>query len=65
LRVADAAELTVDAVRALLQAPLTDAEAEAVLASYATLALAVSAFPDDRLAQVEPALRSTPGPSLT
>jgi hypothetical protein len=63
--VAEAAGLTVDSVRALLQVRLTDADAEAVLASYLALVRAVSAFPDDRLAQVEPALRSTPGPSLT
>lgn len=56
---------SVEDIRALLQVPLTDAEVEAILTSYLALARAVAAFPDDRLAQVEPALRSTPGPSLT
>ncbi len=51
-----------DALRALLGASVPDAEVEAVVASYLTLARAVAAFPTLELAEVEPPLRSVPGP---
>jgi hypothetical protein len=41
----------------------TDTEAEAVRASYEALARQVAAFPRE-LREIEPALRSIPGPTL-
>jgi hypothetical protein len=49
-------------VREIVAGGVTDAEAEALAAYYATLAKAVSAFPTEELRATEPPLRSVPGP---
>jgi hypothetical protein len=55
--------VTPDQLRDLLQQPLSDADADRLLASYDALARAVAEFPLDDLREIEPALRSTPGPA--
>lgn len=42
---------------------LSDQEADALAAHYATLARGVAAFPSQELKAVEPALRSVPAPA--
>jgi hypothetical protein len=49
-------------VREVVGGGVTDAEAEALAAYYATLAKAVAGFPSEQLREVEPPLRSVPGP---
>jgi hypothetical protein len=51
-----------DDVRGAIGAALTDAEASALADWYATLRRAVAAFPESPLKNIEPPLRSTPGP---
>jgi hypothetical protein len=51
-----------DALRERLGPHITDAELEAVLASYQALARAVASFPEETLRNLEPALRSAPAP---
>jgi hypothetical protein len=51
-----------DWVRGVIGEAVTDDEAAALAANYATLAKAVRAFPTDELRATEPPLRSTPGP---
>ncbi len=55
--------MTLDDVRSLLS-PVSDEDAARVLASYESLASAVAAFPLDDLRDMEPALRSKPGPKI-
>ena len=51
-----------EAVRQVVGAELSDAEAAALANWYADLARGVAAFPQADLKAVEPPLRSTPGP---
>jgi hypothetical protein len=51
----------VESLRQLLHVEVTEAEAEAVLASYLALSRAAAALPVE-LREIEPALRSIPGP---
>jgi hypothetical protein len=51
-----------EGVRALLGAELSDEEADALLATSSALSKAVAAMPRQELHQVDPPLRSTPGP---
>jgi cytochrome c553 len=51
-----------EAVRQVVGAELSDAEAAALADWYAALARGVAAFPQADLKAVEPPLRSTPGP---
>jgi len=51
-----------DEVRQIVGVELSDAEAEALAAWYATLARSVAAFPAEDLKRTEPPLRSVPGP---
>ena len=51
-----------EAVRQVVGAELSDAEAAALADCYAALARGVAAFPQADLKAVEPPLRSTPGP---
>jgi hypothetical protein len=55
--------VTVQYVRAVIGTELTDAEAEALAAYYEALSRAVQTFATDALRNVEPPLRSVPGPS--
>lgn len=57
-------QIDLQRVRAVLGANLTDAEADALAAWYASLSRAVAAFPSDALRAVEPPLRSIPGPPV-
>ena len=54
--------LSADIIRDLVQSPLTDAEAQALADWYANLTRGLDAFPIEELRQVEPPLRSMPGP---
>jgi len=49
-------------VREVIGTQLTDAEAEALAAYYEALSRAVQTFATDELRNVEPPLRSVPGP---
>jgi hypothetical protein len=51
-------------VRRIIGVEISDAEAEALAASYANVARGVSAFPAEDLKGVEPPLRSVPGPAI-
>ena len=51
-----------ETVRRVVGAELSDEEAEALLGWYATIARGVAAFPASDLKDVEPPLRSVPGP---
>jgi cytochrome c553 len=53
-----------DEVRRIVGVALSDAEAQALAAWYASLARNVAAFPAEALKQTEPPLRSVPGPVL-
>jgi cytochrome c553 len=54
--------LSADVVRQVTGLELSDQEADALAAYYATLARGVAAFPVEELKTVEPALRSVPAP---
>ena len=54
--------MTVQHVREVIGTRLTDAEAEALAAYYEALSRAVQTFATDELRNVEPPLRSVPGP---
>ena len=54
--------MTVQYVREVIATPLSDADAEALAAYYEALARAVQTFATDELRNVEPPLRSVPGP---
>jgi hypothetical protein len=49
-------------VRAIMGVELSDDDAKALAAAYASLARGVAAFPADDVRNVEPPLRSIPGP---
>jgi len=55
-------DVTPETVRQVMP-ELTVEEAASLAEWYANLARAVAAFPGEDLRQVEPALRSTPGPT--
>jgi len=55
-------DLTPEQVRDIIGPQVTDAEAQALAEWYAALSKGVAAFPLPSLTQVEPPLRSTPGP---
>jgi hypothetical protein len=52
----------VDEIRRVVGGELSDAEAAALADWYDALARLVAAFPEAHLKQVEPPLRSVPGP---
>ena len=54
--------MTAQHVREVIGTQLTDAEAEALAAYYEALSRAVQTFATDELRNVEPPLRSVPGP---
>jgi hypothetical protein len=53
----------IEDVRMLIGVELSDQDATALAAAYASLARAVAAFPGDDLRTVEPPLHSIPGPA--
>jgi hypothetical protein len=55
-------DLSADDIRRLLDLPMTDTQASALAAWYASLSAAVAAFPEGDLRGIEPPLRSTPAP---
>jgi hypothetical protein len=55
--------LSLQQVREVVGAQLTDTEADALAAWYLGFARGVAAFPAADLKRVEPPLRSTPGPT--
>jgi hypothetical protein len=57
-------QLSPDEVRRRIGTPLTDMEARALADWYASLSAAVAGFPTPHLKEVEPPLRSVPGPRL-
>jgi len=54
--------VTIEHVREIVGADLTDLEAEALVAAYAAVAHLVARFPIDELRELEPPLRSFGGP---
>jgi hypothetical protein len=58
-------EFTPDEIRQITGLALTDKEAQALADWYAALARGVAAFPEADVRELEPPLRSTPGPPWT
>jgi len=59
----DVVELTLEEIRRILGAHITDEEAQTLAGWYANLARGVAAFSQAEMKCVEPPLRSTPGPT--
>jgi hypothetical protein len=61
-RIASVTELTPNSVRNIIGVPASEQEIDALIAWYEALARAAAEFPEAELKDVEPPLRSTPGP---